>query len=119
MVYCRLSPHTVFRIYFPIASEQPVNALIGSSILNVGYELFEIRSGKRGLKPLHRFGPGAKPIEGTLESVAREFREVLANAQGIDGTTKRANAVKIGNQLKRGWDQDGRYTKDLARLVSN
>ena len=118
MIYWNI-PYTAYRIYFPIASDQPVNALIGSSIINVGYELFEIRNGKRGLKPLHRFGPNAKPIEGTTESVAREFRKVLAMARGIDGITKRDNAVKLGNEFRRGWDKDGAFTKDLARLLSN
>ena len=87
--------------------------------LDVAYELYEIRDGEHGLKPLARFGSSAKPLEGTPEAVSREAREVFIKARGDDGARKRANAQKVGEALKRSWDKDGAFTRDLDRLLTH
>lgn len=87
--------------------------------LDCAYELYNIRDGEHGLKPLARFGPSAKPLEGTPEAVAREAREVFAKARGEDGARKRANAQRIGEELKRGWHMDGPFTKEVNKLLTH
>ena len=107
-----------YRIFSPIGGDQPANAAKGSHLLNIGYELFQTRNGEHGTKPIHRHGPNAGPIEGTVESVEKEFRDVLAKARGEDGASRRANAMKIGEILKNGWNEDGACTSELRRLLS-
>ena len=106
------------RIFSPISGDQPANAARGSHILKIGYELFETRNGEHGTKPIHRRGPNAGRIEGTIESVEKEFRGVLEKARGEDGAMRRANAMKISLILKNGWNEDGACTNELRRLLS-
>lgn len=112
-------PTTIFlRIYAPISGDQPANAAKGSDVLKIGYELFQTRNGEHGVKPIHRHGPDAGPIEGTVESVEKEFRDVLAKARGEDGAIRRANASKISQVLQNGWNQDGVCSNELRRLLA-
>ena len=87
--------------------------------LDVAYELYNIRDGEHGLKPLARFGPSAKSLEGTPEAVAAEAREIFVKARSEDGARKRANAQRIGEELKRGWDMDGAFTKEVNKLLTH
>ena len=59
--------------------DQPTNAVRIAEILQIGYELLEVRSG-HGLKPIHRTGYTPK---GTVEALQAEVREVLAKAFGF------------------------------------
>ena len=73
-------------------TDQPMNAAYISSVHNLGYELFEVRSGY-GTLPIARLNDYA-PVA-TVDAVRNEFSEVLQKAFGDDGKEKRKNVKEI------------------------
>jgi hypothetical protein len=104
------------RICWDFAADQPVVALTLSSHLNAAYQLFEVRTGPHGLKPIHRTG---KAPEGTVEAVRKEITDVLEKMRGADGAAKRANAEKIREELARTQQEGGRAYQGLMSLVAD
>ncbi|KAI0071140.1 UDP-Glycosyltransferase/glycogen phosphorylase [Panus rudis PR-1116 ss-1] len=102
-------------ICWPFNADQPTNAARLSSILNVAYELFEVRTGDEGLRPLHRTG---KAPRGTIEAVREEASYVLDNAFGSDGQTKRANIEKLRDEVLGAWSEKGPARRDMEKLVA-
>ncbi|KAI0075143.1 UDP-Glycosyltransferase/glycogen phosphorylase [Panus rudis PR-1116 ss-1] len=102
-------------ICWPFAGDQPLNAIRLSVVLNVGYELLEVRTGRLGLKPLYRTG---KAPRGTVEAVREEARSVLDNAFGEDGRVKRVNMEKLRDSALSAWKEGGPAKKEMERLVS-
>lgn len=102
------------RICWPFRGDQPVNAATLSTRLNVAYELFEVRNGEHGLGRILRLG-GTSP-RGTVKSVRQEMREVLVKLKGSDGSVKRANAIRIRDEIQRSWESDGESSKELQKL---
>lgn len=98
----------------PFDADQPMNAASLSSIHNVAYELFELRTGE-GLRPIHRLGD--RTPEGTVESVRREFNDVLIKIRGDDGAIKRANVKALYDQLKEQWAPGGYSWKEIERCI--
>ena len=72
-------------------------------VLDVAYELFEVRTGEYGLKPIHRLGRA--PI-GTIEAVREEAHDILEKAFGEDGARKRASMKVLSEKIGRAWDED-------------
>lgn len=105
------------RICWPFAGDQPVNAAILSSTLDVAYELFEVRTGTNGLKPIHRLGPEASAPSGTVQGMQVEVHDMLGRMRGEDGARKRANAQKLSEEIARGWDTNGPCQMELDRLA--
>ena len=105
----------LFRICWPFSGDQPTNAARLASILDVAYELFEVRTGEHGLKPIYRLGHA--PI-GTMNSARDEVRSVLEKAFGEDGAKKRANMKLLQGEFLKAWDEEGLARKDLRRFVS-
>ena len=103
------------RICWPYDADQPTNATRLSSVLDVAYELFEVRTEPYGLKPIHRLGRA--PI-GTIEAVRDEAHTVLTNAFGEDGARKRGNMKKLQEAVLSSWNEDGRARRDLRRLIA-
>lgn len=104
------------RICWPFHVDQPTLAAQLSEINNVAYELLEVRTGERGLKPLYR--TGRAPL-GTLEAVREEASIVLEKAFGDDGLKKRANLKKLQEAILSTWNEDGSSRRDLDRLVAS
>ena len=104
-----------YRICWPFGADQPTNAARLSAVLDVAYELFEIRTGDYGLKPIHRLG---KSPVGTIEAVREETNEILAKAFGEDGARKRANMKKLQQEVLNTWNEDGPAQKDLRRFIA-
>ncbi|KAL5480863.1 hypothetical protein ACEPAI_9803 [Sanghuangporus weigelae] len=101
-------------ICWPFDADQPVNAVYIAFVLNVGYELFEVRT-DAGLRPVHRLGD-RKP-EGTVEAVKREFSETLEKMKGEDGAVKRANARKLQSGFAQLWAPDGENWKEIKKVT--
>jgi hypothetical protein len=87
-----------------------------SGSLDVAYQLFEVRTGMHGLKPICRTG---KTPEGTIESVKREFSEVLEKMRGKDGTRKRTNVQKIRESLVASGQEGGHARLALLDLIKD
>ena len=81
----------------------------------MAYELFEVRTGENGLKPIYRLGRA--PV-GTSDAVRDEARSVLEKAFGEDGARKSANMKKLQGEVLRTWDEDGPAKKDLKRFIA-
>ncbi|EIN06277.1 UDP-Glycosyltransferase/glycogen phosphorylase [Punctularia strigosozonata HHB-11173 SS5] len=103
-------------IAWPQAIDQVVNAVHISTNIKAGYELFETRSGEMGLKAILRTG---KTPEGTIDAVRREAKEVLELARGPDGQTRRANAIKVKEEMAQAWNEDGPAFTDFRKLLGD
>lgn len=78
--------------------------------------MFEVRTGRGGLRPSLRYG---KAPVGTLEAVRQETILTVAKAMGPDGRAKRKTAEKIGLQLKQTWSPEGGIGwGEVKKLVS-
>ncbi|GJJ10979.1 hypothetical protein Clacol_005208 [Clathrus columnatus] len=99
-------------IIWPLQVDQPYNALNLTLNLKVAYQLLEVRIGD-GLKPLYR---GYEP-KGTKEAIDTEFRQVLKDAFGVDGDTKRRVALEISKKLKETWEESGGAMIELRRML--
>lgn len=105
-----------FRICWPYSADQPVNSAHLSSNLHIAYELFEVRSGVNGLKPLYRTG---KAPVGTIEAVRTEAKDVLTKAFGEDGEIKRANVIAMKKAIASSWEENGASQRDLETFVDS
>lgn len=101
------------RICWPFEADQPTNAANVSLVHNIGYELFEVRTGP-GVRPIHRLG-GRTP-ECSVESVKREFKEILEKAGGEDGKIKRANMKELREKVAKQWAPGGENWQELKRI---
>ncbi|KAH9476192.1 UDP-glycosyltransferase 84A1 [Psilocybe cubensis] len=97
-------------ICWPFEGDQPAAAAYLSVNLKVAFELLEVRTGEKGLKPLLRSGKQAK---GTKEAVAFEIREVIDACRGPEGKALRNNAEKIKDRLKKAWETGGSSRSEL------
>ena len=103
------------RICWPFGGDQPTNAARLSSVLDVAYELFEVRTGENGLKPIYRLGRA--PV-GTSDAVRDEARSVLEKAFGKEGARKSVNMRRLQEEVLRTWDEDGSARRDLKRFIA-
>ncbi|GJJ10978.1 hypothetical protein Clacol_005207 [Clathrus columnatus] len=99
-------------IIWPLQADQPYNAINLTLNLKVAYQLLEVRI-DHGLKPLYR---GYKP-KGTKEAIDTEFRQVLTDAFGSDGDTKRKSAFDISKRLRKTWGERGEAMVELRRML--
>ena len=104
----------VCSIAWPFIVDQPVNAIHLTDNLRIAYELVEVRTGEHATKPIYR--TGYKP-RGTVEAVRAEMENVLEMAFGPDGNEKRANVLKLREEVLKAWEPNGSSTKDFNRLL--
>jgi len=104
----------VDRICWPFYGDQPSTAAHLSCNLKVAIELFEVRTGPDGLKPVLRNGFTAK---GTREAVGKEFREVLDVCHGEQGEKLRRNAEEMKCKYWKAWDDDGEAKRGLNAFL--
>ncbi|KAI0780038.1 UDP-Glycosyltransferase/glycogen phosphorylase [Fomes fomentarius] len=102
-------------ILWPVAADQPVNAIHLAETLDVAYELIEVRHGT-GLGKIYR--NGRTPI-GTIDAVMAEAREILDLAFGEDGARKRANILKLRDTLRAAWAENGVAQREVESFVND
>ncbi|KAI9066615.1 glycosyltransferase family 1 protein [Trametes sanguinea] len=100
-------------IVWPFHADQPLNAVRISEVLEVGYELIEVRTG-HGTHPLHR--NGRKPV-GTIEALEAELKDVLTKAFGEDGAQKRKNLLPLSSAFTHEWEQGGASHRDVRAFL--
>lgn len=103
------------RICWPYHADQPINTAHLSHNLDVAYELIEVRTGL-GLKPICR---GRRVPVGSIEAVREEAERVLDNAFHADGERKRANLVRLQEQVLGGWAEGGSAKLSMDALVES
>lgn len=82
--------------------------------LDVAYELFEVRTGERGLQKIYR--TGQTPV-GTLEAFQKELEWVLKDMKGEGGKRKRENAQRIRQELSSAWQEGGAAKESFNRFL--
>ncbi|EIN06280.1 UDP-Glycosyltransferase/glycogen phosphorylase [Punctularia strigosozonata HHB-11173 SS5] len=103
-------------ICWDFSADQPLVAATLSSVLDVAYQLFEVRTGPEGLRPIYRTG---KAPEGTIEAVRRELAEVLDKMRGEDGARKRENVKMIQQELTATVREGGRARQAFVQLLDD
>ncbi|OCH85811.1 UDP-Glycosyltransferase/glycogen phosphorylase [Obba rivulosa] len=103
-------------ICWPFHADQPANAVHLTDNLHVAYELIEVRTGERGLKPIYRNGRVPK---GTMEAVRDEARDVLAKAFGEDGKQKRENMERLQQAIAQAWQEGGPSQRAIIDLLDS
>jgi len=81
----------------------------------VAVELFEVRTGDDGLKPILRNGRTAK---GTREAVGVEIREVVDLVRGPKGEELRKNAQSFKARFVEVWEEGGVSRKEAQALLT-
>ncbi|OCH85798.1 UDP-Glycosyltransferase/glycogen phosphorylase [Obba rivulosa] len=103
-------------ICWPFHADQPANAVHLTDNLHVAYELIEVRTGERGLKPIYRNGRVPK---GTMEAVREEARDVLGKAFGEDGKQKRENMKRLQQASAQAWQEGGPSRRAIIDLLDS
>ncbi|CAL1714247.1 unnamed protein product [Somion occarium] len=106
--------YNVPMIFWPYTADEPANAARLTDVLDASYELFEIRSGEHGLKPLYRTG---KAPAGTMDAVREEAAAILKKAFGEDGKRKRANLEQLSHKVMHTWDEGGPAQREMKRFA--
>ncbi|KAF7981467.1 hypothetical protein HWV62_33501 [Athelia sp. TMB] len=103
-----------FRIGWPIFADQPASVTHLAHNLDVAFELFEVRTGERGLSKIYRTG---HTPSGTLEAFRKELEGVLKDMQSEVGRRKRANAQRIQQELSGAWQEGGAAKASFERFL--
>ncbi|KAH9476220.1 UDP-glucosyltransferase 45 [Psilocybe cubensis] len=101
-------------ICWPFEFDQPCASAHLSENLNVAFDLIQIRTGEKGMKPLYRNGLKA---EGTREAVGIEIRKILDECRGPRGEELRRNAQAIKTRFADCWKVDGVSRKDFNSFL--
>ncbi|CDO72764.1 Glycosyltransferase Family 1 protein [Trametes cinnabarina] len=102
-------------IAWPFNADQPLNAVRISEVLEVGYELIEVRTG-HGTHPLYR--NGRKPVA-TMDALKAEARDVLTKAFGEDGAKKRERVLALAREFNRQWEEGGTSYSDVSAFLDS
>ncbi|KAF8869585.1 hypothetical protein CPB84DRAFT_1754948 [Gymnopilus junonius] len=101
-------------IAWPFSADQPGAAAHLTENLDVAFELIEVRTGDKGLKPLLRNGRAPK---GTREAVGVEIKEVIEGCRGPKGDKMRNNAEDMKGKFADAWKEDGAGRKELYDFI--
>lgn len=103
-----------FRIGWPFAVDQPVNIARLTRVLDVAFELLEVRSGEWGIQPVHY--RNQKP-SGSIEALERELAVVFDAMLGEEGKRKQANAEKVRDEMARSWLEGGAARNEFEQFL--
>ncbi|KAF8903485.1 UDP-Glycosyltransferase/glycogen phosphorylase [Gymnopilus junonius] len=101
-------------IAWPFEADQPGAAAHLTENLDVAFELIEVRTGDKGLKPLRRNGRAPK---GTREAVGAEIRGVTDACRGRKGEKMKYNAEDMKEKFADAWKGDGISRKELHEFI--
>jgi hypothetical protein len=107
-------PTLFVRICWPIAGDQPAAAAHLTENLNVAFELFQVRTGEKGLEPLARNGFAA---EGTREAVGVEIRHTIDLCRSKKGQVMRSNAEQLKLKFAKAWEEDGTARQEIRKFI--
>jgi hypothetical protein len=102
------------RICWPFVADQPYAAAHLTENLKVAFELFQVRTGEDGLKPIAR--NGITP-EGTREAVGTEIRQTIDLCRSKQGQEMRNNAETLKVKFAKSWEEDGTARQEIRRFL--
>ncbi|KAJ1302252.1 hypothetical protein OPQ81_001072 [Rhizoctonia solani] len=101
-------------IFWPIAANQPLNALQIASGHDCGFELLQVRTGP-AKSTAYRDGAVIK-IQGTDDAVREEMRHILELSKGSRGEHQRANVRLLGKIITESLAPGGSADVGLERF---
>ncbi|KAL0580554.1 hypothetical protein V5O48_001462 [Marasmius crinis-equi] len=104
-------------ICWPMAVDQPFNAVLITLKHRAGFELISVRTGDKGMRRPYRFEQNAPEPQFTVEAVKNEFRQVLSKLSGEEGRLVRQNADRISGSIDELWEGSGEASLDFGRLL--
>ena len=104
------------RILFPLIGDQPITAAHVTENLYAAFELFQVRSGEDGLKPLYRNGLIITPA-GSREAVGIEVRQTIDLCRSEKGQEIRSNAEKLKVKFAIAWEEDGAARQEIRKFL--
>ena len=102
------------RICWPISADQPAAAAHLTENLNVAFELFQVRTGDAGLKPIAR--NGITP-EGTREAVGVEIRQTIDLSRSEKGQEMRNNVEQLKVKFAQTWEEGGKGKQEIREFL--
>ena len=94
--------------------DQPITAAHVTENLHAGFELFQVRSGDDGLKPIYR--NGLTPA-GSREAVGIEIRNTIDLCRSDKGQEMRNNAEKLKVKFAKEWEEDGAARREIRKFL--
>jgi hypothetical protein len=107
---------TGFRVFYPIAGDQPGNALLMSVKHQAAFELLSVRTGLGQQLP-YRCRDGPAP-DFSADGVKKETRTLLERLKGEDGRRVRANFERLGEAYGKTWREGGEAKANLDRFMT-
>jgi len=101
-------------IFVPFLGDQPFAATHVTENLHAAFELFEIRTGDDGLKPLYR--NGLTPV-GSRAAVGIEMRQTIDLCRSEKGQEIRSNAAKLKAKFAKAWEEDGAARQEIRNFL--
>ena len=116
-IFCNSFWYLQFRrICWPFAADQPTGAAHITENLNVAFELFQVRTGENGLKPLASARNGLV-AEGTREAVGIEIRQTIDLCRSEKGEEMRRNAEPFKMKFAQTWEEDGMAKQEIRKFL--
>ncbi|KAJ8090855.1 hypothetical protein PM082_024777 [Marasmius tenuissimus] len=103
-------------IMWPMAGDQPLNALLLSTKFDAAFELIEVRSGKDGQQKPYRYREQPTP-RFTIESAKEEFEHILSDMQGEKGQHVRKTLEDLSGQIEGVWGANGEARRELEAFL--
>jgi hypothetical protein len=104
------------RIFYPIAADQPGNALLMTVKHEAAFELLSVRTGSGARRPYRR-GDAPEP-EFSAEGVRRETRELLLRMKGEEGGRVRRNVEYLADVYGRTWNDGCEAKRNLDGFLA-
>ena len=102
------------RIFVPFLGDQPFAAAHVTENLHAAFELFQIRTGDDGLKPLYR--NGLTPA-GSREAVGNEIRQTIDLCRSEKGQEIRINAGRLKVKFSKAWEENGAARQEIRKFL--
>ncbi|KAJ7150153.1 hypothetical protein C8R43DRAFT_1128196 [Mycena crocata] len=112
-IACKWCSH-VKPICWPLKADQPIAAEHLSQNLAVAFHLIEVRTGLKGLQPLHN----GKVPRGTREALRTEIRDVIDQCRGPVGAEMRGNARRIQGEFAGAWADSGSSQVAMRHFIT-
>ncbi|KAK7463058.1 hypothetical protein VKT23_007644 [Stygiomarasmius scandens] len=112
--------YKVPQIFWPFGGDQPYNAALMTRTHKAGFQLFNVRSGEKGMQIPYVFQNSDQPAPTfTVEAVREEIRALVVRMKGEEGKEIRRNLERVADGYLRGWDEDGEARRNTEEFLRN
>jgi hypothetical protein len=108
----------VDRIFWPVAGDQPSNAVLITLVHDAAFELLSVRSGFGERLPYRCRDSRIPAPDFSVEGCRQETRALLARLRGDDGRRVRINFDRLGEAYRTHWQDGGEAKIALEGLLT-